>query len=140
MNIYFNGRAILDTDYYVSNDHRDGVPWAWIADGIWNVLLPSPPIHPPSKVQARPVRDNREPDGWRWRIELPEWRLPLYARCIKPQRPPLPQEQTCIERKAVFYYHTKERKPDSVRNELQIWAICPLWIVRGKISKPQRRY
>lgn len=139
MNIYFNGRSILDTDYYSSDDHRAGVPWCWIADGIWNVLLPTPPILPPSKVMVRPVTDSREREGWRWRIELPEWRLQLYERCIKPCRPPLPQEQTHLERKAVFYFHTKEHK-HSVRNNLQIWAICPLWIVRGKTSKEQRRY
>ena len=142
MKITFKGSHITDTDYFESRDREMGVPWCIIHAGAWHVLMPSPPIHPPSMVEARPVTDCEEQDGWRWRIELPGWHLPLYGRCLRPRRPPLPEPLTRAERTAVFYHAILREEQQrgssffgSIKPGMQIWATCPLWLVRGKMRK-----
>ena len=39
-------------------------------------------------LEARPVTDRQELDGWRWRVELPGWHLQIFWRCIRPRRSP----------------------------------------------------
>ena len=145
MKIDFKGAHITDTDYFESRDRELGIPWCLVQDGTWHVLISRPPIHPPSKVEARPVTDSQERDGWRWRLELPEWHLPLYGRCMRPKRPRLPEPLTKIERRVVFYHaimreekHRGSSFFGSVGEGMQIWASCPLWIVRGKDARPEK--
>lgn len=142
MKITFNGSHITETDYFESRDREQGVIWCHVHAGVWHVLVPSPPIHPPSMVEARPVTDCEEQDGWRWRIELPGWHLPLYGRCLRPRRPPLPEPLTRAERTAVFYHAILREEQQrvssffgSIKPGMQIWASCPLWLVRGKMGK-----
>lgn len=145
MQILHDGTRLTDTNYFGSEDCRSGVAWAFIQSGVWHVLIPSSPIHPPSMVEARPVTDRQEPDGWRWRLELPEWHLPLYSRCIRPRRPSLPEPSTRHERRAIFYHrilHEEDQRGSSffgtIRPGLQIWASCPLWVVRGKSRQEEK--
>lgn len=141
MTICCDQNGIYDTDYYQTHCCTLGIPWAWICDGVWHVLVPTPKIQPPSMVYARPVTCWRERGGWRWRLELPEWRLPLYDLYILPRRPRLPEVMTRVERKVVFYHRPKvleRRRGDWTPDPLQVWASCPLWIVRDK--KPPRRW
>jgi hypothetical protein len=139
MKIDFDGSHITDTDYFESPDREKGIAWCLVDHGVWHVLVPHPPIHPPSMVEARPVTDRQERDGWRWRVELPGWHLPLFGRCIRPRRPPLPEPFTRLERTVVFYHaimredrHRGSSFFGSVQEGVQIWARCPLWVVRDK--------
>jgi hypothetical protein len=138
MHIEFDG-SITDTDYFGSQDWQQGVPWCVVSGGVWHVLIPPPQILAPSMVAARPVTDRQEPDGWRWRIELPGWQLPLYARCIRPRRPSLPEPSTRAERTVVFYHALMRPEQTAgssffgcLHEGMQVWASCPLWLVRGK--------
>lgn len=146
MRIDFKGANITDTDYFGSRDWQLGIPWCLVHEGTWHVLIPRPPIHPPSMVECRPVTDSQERDGWRWRLELPEWHLALYERCLSPKRPRLPEPMTSIQRRVVFYHaimreeqHRGSSFFGTVQEGMQIWASCPLWILRGKERRAQKR-
>lgn len=141
MKICCDEQGIHDTDYYGSELCKLGMPLAWICNRVWYVLVSNPPIEPPSMVFARPVTDWRERDGWRWRLELPEWHLPLYDYHIIPGRPRLPEPMTRVERKVVFYHRPKasgKSRGDFKADPLLVWASCPLWVVREK--RPERRW
>lgn len=146
MKIDLHGSHISETDYFESIDYEQGIAWCVIEQGVWHLLVPSPPIHPPSMVEARPVTDRQERDGWRWRVELPGWHLPLFGRCIRPGRPSLPEPFTRWERTAVFYHAIMREDKcrgssffGSIQRGVQVWAKCPLWIVRDKSKVDQIR-
>lgn len=80
----------LPKDYFRSLDCERGLPWIFIDEGLWAILLPQIPPSKPRRVVARPVVDQDEPDGWRWRIELDQWTLPVPAQCMTPTRAELP--------------------------------------------------
>jgi hypothetical protein len=128
----------IQTDYYSSRDCEDGIPWCYIAQGTWHLLLPGPPRGGvPEIVEARPVTCMSERDGWRWRVEIGGWHLPLYWRCLRPYRPRLPEPWTRDERRAVLYCGHLERRAGSsffgaLEPGLQVCAEVPLWIVREK--------
>jgi hypothetical protein len=136
LKIEITGLHITDTDYFESTDYEQGIAWCVVEHGVWHLLVPSPPIHPPSMVETRPVTDRQDRDGWRWRASC---HLPLFGRYIRPRRPSLPEPLTRYERTAVFYHAIMRGDKckgssffSSVQQGVQIWAKCPLWILRDK--------
>jgi hypothetical protein len=95
-------------------------------------------------AHARPVVDHQEKDGWRWRLELGDWFLPLPRRQIIGPRPLLPEPYTRSERTLTLYcgeVHPASGQSffASVQTGLQVHATCTLWLVRDTRhgEKPQ---
>jgi hypothetical protein len=149
MKASFAGGVLHSTDYFSSRDYDEGRAWLVLSSCDWHVLLPRIPAVHLTVAHARPVTDCQELDGWRWRLELGRWHLPLPRRQILSQRPLLPQPYTCSERTLTLY--TSELKASSsqsffgsLRPGLQIHATCRLWLVRDtrrgeKIHQQQSR-
>jgi hypothetical protein len=145
----FAGGVLHSTDYFSSRDHDEGRAWLVLCGTDWHVLLPRLPPSRLTVAHARPVTDCHELDGWRWRLELGGWHLPLPRRQILSQRPLLPQPYTCSERTLTLY--TGELKAasgqsffGSVQLGVQIHCTCRLWLVRDtrrgeKAHEQQRR-
>lgn len=140
------GGRIFDTDYFGSNDHRLGIPWCAVEQGLWHVLIPQPRCDPPSLVKARPVLAREEPDNWRWRLELPHWHLRMHYRCFEPMRPSLPEPGTRHERTVVFY-HSIMREDQrgewffgSIPRGVQVWCTTHLWLERRRYGRSEREY
>jgi len=134
MKMDFNG-SCLTTDYYSSRDRERGVPWCYVSAGTWHILLPHPPARRVTSCRALPVKDREDPDGWRWRLEIEAWHLPIYRRCFSPFRPGFPAKGERFERAAVLYTGFMSAKPGqsffgSVQPGLQE-SHCTLWLVRG---------
>jgi len=114
-----------------------------------SALLPRAPASRLSVAHARPVTDCHEPDGWRWRLELGDWILPLPRRQIIGARPPLPEPYTRSERTLTLYASETHRASGqsffgSLQPGVQIHATCHLWLVRDtrrgdKANDHQRR-
>ena len=125
----------LETDYYTtSTEHLCDIPWCYIQSSTWHILLPKKPAGlRPESVLARPVTSRNEPDGWRWRLEIGGWHLPLYYRCLKPFRPSLIPKYAKEERSAVMYCGERyaPNTPQTFSSVgLQIYHRCPLFLVR----------
>ncbi len=103
MQASFAGGVLHSTDYFSSRDHDEGRAWLVLSGRDWHVLLPRCPAARLTVAHARPVTDCHELDGWRWRLELGGWHLPLPRRQILSTRPPLPQPYTCSERTLTLY-------------------------------------
>ena len=136
MKLDFNGSAI-DTDYYSSRDCERGVPWIYVASSTWHVLLPHPPSRKVVSCRAIPVTDREDADGWRWRLELANWHLPLFRRCFVPFRPGFPARGNRFERAAVLYCGIQRHTSSSsffgsIQPGLQECGRPILWLARGK--------
>jgi hypothetical protein len=135
MRLDFNGSA-LDTDYYDSRDCERWVPWIYVASSTWHILLPHPPKGRVVSCRAIPVTDRSDEDGWRWRLEIGDWHLPLFRRCFRPFRPAYPSKFEIFERAAVLYCGIQRHKRGasffgSVQSGLQECGSVTLWLVRG---------
>lgn len=135
MKLDYDG-STLTTDYYSSLDHERGVPWCYVAGETWHLLLPHPPRRGVSSIRAIPVTDREDPEGWRWRVEIDKWHLPLFRRCIAPRRPGYPARGDRLERSAVLYcgYQQVTRSSSffgSIQPGLQECGRVTLWLVRG---------
>lgn len=136
MQLNFNGSA-LETDYYTSRDCERGVPWIYVSANNWHVLLPRPPRRRVSSARALPVTDREDTDGWRWRLEIEAWHLPLFRRCFVPFRPGFPGRGERFERTAILYcgiqHHTASSSFfGSIQPGMQECGRVVLWLVRGK--------
>lgn len=103
MKLDFDGDSIGRTDYYSSHDCEQQRPWCYIHSSTWHILLPKPPPRQIHIIRAYPVTARSEPDGWRWRLEIGTWCLPLYHRCIRPFRPGFPARGVVFDRAAILY-------------------------------------
>jgi hypothetical protein len=103
MKASFAGGVLHSTDYFSSRDRDEGRAWLVLSGCDWHVLLPRPPACALRVAHARPVTDCQELDGWRWRLELGGWHLPLPRRQILSPRPRLPEPYTCSERTLTLY-------------------------------------
>jgi hypothetical protein len=110
----FAGGVLHSTDYFSSRDCDEGRAWLVLCGTDWHVLLPHLPASRLTVAHARPVTDCHELDGWRWRLELGRWHLPLPRRQILSQRPLLPQPYTQSLRTLTLY--TSELKATSVQS------------------------
>lgn len=135
MKLDYDG-STLTTDYYSSLDCERGVPWCYVSSGLWLILLPHPPGRRVSSMRAIPVTDREDPEGWRWRLEIDGWHLPLFRRCIAPFRPRFPERGERLERSAVLYCGFAEIARGSsffgsIQPGLQECGRLTLWLVRG---------
>ncbi len=76
-------------------------------------------------------------DGWRWRLEIDGWHLPLFRRCFTPFRPGYPDRWQRLERSAVLYCGIQEHRSGAsffgtVQPGLQESGRVTLWLVRGR--------
>ncbi len=134
MKASFAGGVLHSTDYFSSRDRDEGLAWLVMHLTDWHVLLPNTPGRL-EVAHARPVTDCHEKDGWRWRLELGDWFLPLPRRQIIGLRPMLPDPYSRSERTLTLY--TSELKSvsgqsffGSLRLGIQIHTTCRLWLVR----------
>jgi hypothetical protein len=135
MKASITGGVLLSTDYFSSRDRDEGRAWLVVHACDWHVLLPHPPARRSAVAHARPVTDCHEPDGWRWRLELGEWFLPLPRRQIIGPRPCLPEPYTRSERTLTLYCGEVTASAaqsffGSIQPGLQIHSTCRLWLVR----------
>jgi hypothetical protein len=138
MKIDFDESQISGTDYFDSDDAECGLPWCYVCRGAWHILLKTPQgLKPPTSINATPVRDWNEPDGWRWSLRIGSLRFPLRHCCFQPFRPALPEPNTRSLRGAVIYNAFLSRGRcsgasffGSIEPGMQVWATCQLWLVR----------
>lgn len=135
MKAVLTGGAITHTDYFESRDHEAGRAWLVMDGTAWHVLLPRTCPHRLSVAYARPVTDCQERDGWRWRLELGNWHLPLTRTQIIGSRPPLPQPYTSTQRSLTLYDSLLRASSGqsffgSMEVGIQIAATCTLHLVR----------
>lgn len=149
------GGVIHSTDYFSSRDRDEGRAWLVMHLTDWHVLLPQHPAcnavatagrcrTRPTVAHARPVTDCHEQDGWRWRLELGDWFLPLPRRQIIGLRPRLPDPYSISERTLTLYaseisHSASQSFFGTVQPGVQIHATCPLYLVRDtrRGEKPQ---
>ena len=129
------GGVIHSTDYFSSRDRDEGRAWLVMHLTDWHVLLPHECSSSPTVAHARPVTDCHEPDGWRWRLELGRWFLPLPRRQIIGLRPMLPDPYSISERTLTLYARDTHAGAGqsffgSIQLGVQIHATCPLYLVR----------
>ncbi len=113
MQASFAGGVLHSTDYFSSRDRDEGRAWLVMHLTDWHVLLPDTPAcnavataGRPGHLEvahARPVTDCHEKDGWRWRLELGDWFIPLPRRQIIGLRPMLPDPYSRSERTLTLY-------------------------------------
>jgi hypothetical protein len=144
MHISFNGGLIDATDYFSSPERDAGLAWLAVQDHVWHVLLPHPLPAPVAVAYARPVTDSEEPDGWRWRLELGNWHIPLTEGQITGPRPPLPPPGTRRQRHLITYSSEIQRSAGqsffgTLRPGLQSAPACPLLLVREVDPALKRR-
>jgi hypothetical protein len=135
MYAHFAGGTLSQTDYFESRDRDAGRAWLVMESTSWHVLLPHPCAHPPSLAYARPVTDSQEWEGWRWRLELGGWHLPLPRAQIIGPRPRLPDPYTRTQRTLTLYDSVLRAAAGqsffgNLRIGIQICATCPLHLVR----------
>lgn len=135
MNTSFAGGVIRETDYFDSADRDQGLAWLVIHDHAWHVLLPDRCARRPREAYARPVIAHDEPDGWRWRLELGDWHLPLPTAQIIGPRPPLPEPRSRSARTLTLYSNELHKSRGqsffgTMQPGIQIEGICELFLVR----------
>lgn len=131
----FASGVLHRTDYFSSRDREQGRAWLVIHTCDWHVLLPHLPSSRLEVAHARPVTDCQERDGWRWRLELGDWFLPLPRCRIIGPRPRLPEPYTRSERTLTLYgaelaAASGQSFFGNVHPGLQIHSTCRLWLVR----------
>jgi len=138
----FSGGTLHSTDYFQSRDREAGRAWLIMQGSHWHVLLPRLCAMRPTAAIARPVTDSQERDGWRWRLELGEWFVPLPRPQIIGPRPLLPEPYTTSDRTLTLY--ATETHPaagqsffGSIQPGIQIHATCHLYLVRDVRPRPR---
>ncbi|MDZ4405020.1 hypothetical protein [Prosthecobacter sp.] len=141
------GGVIHSTDYFSSRDRDEGRAWLVMHLTDWHVLLPHGCPRLPTAAHARPVTDCHEQDGWRWRLELGDWSIPLPRRQIIGPRPFLPDPYSITERTLTLYGSELSRNSGqsffgSVEPGVQVHAVSVLYLVRETRhgEKPKDRH
>lgn len=98
----FHGGLLHKTDYYQSTDCRRGLAWLGVHEKVWHILLPGAP-RSTRCVQAGPIEDPEEPEGWSWCLDIDGQSYPLPLSRIHGERPNLPDRGHYLKRTAVLY-------------------------------------
>ena len=125
---------IMQTDYFSSADYHAGLAWLTVRLHDWHVLLPRGCSPVPKIATIRPVTDHEEPDGWRWRLELGDWHLPIKHRQIVGHHPRLPSPGTQHDRILRLYvrkaFHAHRHAEHHANPVPQPHAVLGLRVVR----------
>lgn len=136
MKFEFNGGILKGTDYYSSTDFTRRLAWLVVRERVWHLLLPGSPrsYH---CVQAGPVEDQEEPDGWMWCVDVDGQKYPLPRCRIEGPRPALPDRGAYLKRTAILYV-AEARNANGAAfggvHDLHSGLVCtahPLWLTYG---------